>query len=101
MPKSALKKEKWTLSFDPRLKRLIISEARKKGVYPVNLLEQIVSERFLPYGHIRVKDSVAYVQKMREGSRSQSDEAFLREIREMAKGHLLIDTDIFMSSSRG
>jgi len=39
MPKTALKKEKWTLSFDPRLKRLLIKEARKKGVYPVNLLE--------------------------------------------------------------
>ena len=29
MPKASLKKEKWTLSFDPRLKRLLIKEAQK------------------------------------------------------------------------
>jgi hypothetical protein len=50
MAKAALKKEKWTLSFDPRLKNLLIKEARKKGVYPVNLLEEIVRERYNPFG---------------------------------------------------
>jgi hypothetical protein len=81
MPKAALKKEKWTLSFDPRLKRLLIKEAKKKGIYPVNLLEQVVRERFNPYGHVDVKDSVAYIQEIRRGSRHQSDNAFLDEIR--------------------
>ena len=85
MPKTALKKEKWTLSFDPRLKRLLIKEARKKGIYPVSLLEQVVRERFNPYGHSDVEDSVAYVKKIRKASRSQSDEAFLKEIREWQK----------------
>jgi hypothetical protein len=85
MPKTALKKEKWTLSFDPRLKRLLIKEARKKGVYPVNLLEEVVRERFNPYGYTDVKDSVAYVQESRKGSRTQSDDAFLDEIREWQK----------------
>ncbi|HUK55986.1 MAG TPA: hypothetical protein VLY20_04945 [Nitrospiria bacterium] len=85
MPKAALKKEKWTLSFDPRLKRLLIKEARKKGIYPVSLLEEVVRERFNPYGHSDVKDSVAYVQEIRKGSRHRSDEAFLKEIRAWQK----------------
>ena len=85
MPKTTLKKEKWTLSFDPRLKRLLIKEARKKGVYPVNLLEEVVRERFNPYGYTDVEDSVAYVQESRKGSRTQTDDAFLDEIREWQK----------------
>lgn len=87
MPKTSLKKEKWTLSFDPRLKRLLIKEASKRGVYPVNLLEDIVRERFNPYGYTDVKDSVAYVQQIRKGSGSQSDESFLEEIREWQKSN--------------
>ena len=87
MPKTALKKEKWTLSFDPRLKRLLIKEARKKGVYPVSLLEDVVRERFNPYGHSDVKDSVAYVREIRKGSRDRSDESFLKEIRDWQKSN--------------
>jgi hypothetical protein len=81
MPKITLKKEKWALSFDGRLKRLVIREAKKKGVYPVNLLEQAVRNQFNPYGHTDIEDSVAYVKKIRKGSRSEADEAFLKEIR--------------------
>lgn len=87
MSKTALKKEKWTLSFDPRLKRLLIKEARKRGVYPVGLLEQVVREWFNPYGHSSVEDSVAYVQELRKGSRTKSDEAFLQEIREWQRSN--------------
>ncbi len=87
MPKATLKKEKWTLSFDPRLKRLLIKEAQKKGIYPVVLLEQVVRERFNPYGHSDVEDSAAYVREIRRGSRSQSDEAFLKEIREWQRSN--------------
>jgi hypothetical protein len=87
MSKTALKKEKWTLSFDPRLKRLLIKEARKKGIYPVSLLEEVVRERFNPYGLSDVKDSVAYVQEIRKGSDDRSDEAFLKEIREWQKSN--------------
>ncbi len=87
MPKTALKKEKWTLSFDPRLKAFLTREARKKGVYPVHLLEEIVRERFNPYGHTDVKNSVAYVQEIRKGSRNRSDEAFLKEIREWQRSN--------------
>ncbi|HTN42931.1 MAG TPA: hypothetical protein VMN77_03950 [Nitrospiria bacterium] len=87
MPKTSLKKEKWTLSFDPRLKRLLIKEARKKGVYPVSLLEDVVRERFNPYGHSDVKDSVAHVREIRKGSRDRSDEPFLKEIRDWQKSN--------------
>ena len=87
MPKASLKKEKWTLSFDPRLKRLLIKEAQKRGVYPVGLLEHVVREWFNPYGHSDVQDSVAYVKTIRKESRSQSDEAFLEEIREWQRSN--------------
>lgn len=76
-----LGKEKWTLSFDGRLKRILVREARRRGRYPVSLLEEIVRERFNPYGHLSVKDSVSYIREMRKESRHQSDEAFLKEIR--------------------
>lgn len=82
MAKTALKKEKWNLSFDLRLKNMLIKEAKKKGIYPVSLLEQIVRERFNPYGHSDIKESVAYVKKIRKEARSMSDVAFLKEIRE-------------------
>lgn len=85
MPKALLKKEKWTLSFEPRLKALIIREARKKGIYPVALLEELVREKFNPYGHTDVEDSVAYVRTLRKQSRVFSDEAFLQEIRAWQK----------------
>ena len=80
MPKAALRKEKWTLSFDPTLKSLLVRAARRRGVYPVTLLEEIVRERFNPYGHADVKDSAAYVASLRRRTRAVSDEAFLGEI---------------------
>lgn len=85
MAKTSLRKEKWTLSFDSRLKRRLVREAKRKGVYPVSLLEQIVRDRFNPFGYTDVEDSVAYVREMRKGSRSRSDDDFLEEIREWQK----------------
>jgi len=80
MAKTALKKEKWTLSFDPRLKSLVVKAARRKGMYPVTLLEEIVRERFNPYGHTDVKDSLEYLTALRKESRKQTDKEFLAEI---------------------
>ena len=80
MPKTALRKEKWTLSFDPALKSLVVKAARRKGTYPVSLLEEIVRERFNPYGHADIKDSAAYVASLRRRARAQSDEDFFAEI---------------------
>jgi len=85
MPKATLRKEKWTLSFDPRLKTLVVKAARRKGMYPVALLEEIVRERFNPYGHTAVKDSSEYVAALRKESRKQTDEEFLAEIRAWQK----------------
>lgn len=80
MSKSALRKEKWTLSFDPALKGLVVKAARRRGVYPVTLLEDLVREKFNPFGHTDVDDSAAYVTALRRHGRKQSDEAFLAEI---------------------
>ena len=80
MAKTALRKEKWTLSFDPSLKSLVVKTARRKGVYPVAVLESLVREKFNPFGHTDVEDSAAYIATIRKHSRKQSDETFLAEI---------------------
>lgn len=82
MARSSMKREKWTLSFDPALKAFLVKTAKRRRVYPVTLLEEIVKEKFNPYGHTDVKDSVAYVRMLRRRSRGRSDEVFLKEIRE-------------------
>ncbi|MBM4138444.1 MAG: hypothetical protein FJ244_03065 [Nitrospira sp.] len=80
MPKSALKKEKWTLSFDSALKSAVVKAAKRRGLYPVTVLEGLVREKFNPYGHADVDDSAAYISALRKQGRKQSDEAFLDEI---------------------
>lgn len=78
--KTALRKEKWTLSFDPDLKNLVVKAAKRRGVYPVTVLESLVREKFNPFGHSDVEDSAAYVIALRKHGRRQSDDAFLDEI---------------------
>jgi hypothetical protein len=85
MAKTRLKKSKWTLSFDSRLKSFLLKEARRKGVYPTHLLEELVRDRFNPYGHTDVRDASRYVHAMRKRSDAQSDEAFLAELRAWQK----------------
>lgn len=85
MAKTALKKEKWTLSFDPSLKSAVVKEAKRKGVYPVNLLEEMVREKLNPYGYTDVKDSVAHVRAIRKKSKEVSVKAFLDEIKRWQK----------------
>jgi hypothetical protein len=85
MPKAALKKEKWTLSFDPTLKSAVVKAAKRRGVYPVTVLENLVREKFNPYGHTDMDDSAAYVAELRKQSRKQSDAAFLAEIKAWQK----------------
>lgn len=87
MAKTALKKEKWTLSFDVSLKNAVIEEARKTGVYPVTLLEEMVRERLNPYGYTDVKDSVAHVRAIRKKSKEVSAKAFLKEIKRWQKSN--------------
>jgi hypothetical protein len=74
-------REKWTLSFDADLKEFLVRAAKRRGIYPVALLEELVREKFNPYGHTEVNDSVEYVRMLRRRSRKRSDAAFLREIR--------------------
>ena len=81
MARSSARREKWTLSFDADLKAFLVKTARRRRVYPVTLLEQIVKEKFNPYGHTDVKDSVAYVRLLRRRSRKRPDASFLAEIR--------------------
>lgn len=80
MPRAALKKEKWTLSFDPALKSVVVKAAKRMGMYPVALLENLVREKFNPFGHTNVDDGAAYVSALRKQNRKQSDDAFLAEI---------------------
>ncbi len=87
MPKTALKKEKWTLSFDPALKSTVVKAAKRRGVYPVAVLEGLVREKFNPYGHTDVEDSAAYVKALRKQGRKQSDKAFLDQIATWQKSH--------------
>jgi hypothetical protein len=83
MAKAALKREreKWTLSFDANLKAFIVRTAKRRGMYPVTLLEELVREKFNPFGHTDVQDSVEYVRMLRRRSRKKTDATFLREIR--------------------
>lgn len=81
MAPSAARREKWTLTFDATLKAFLVRTARRRGTYPVALLEELVREKFNPYGHTDVKDSIEYVRTLRRRSRRTSDEEFLRDIR--------------------
>lgn len=84
MGKAAVKtrREKWTLSFDADLKEFLVKAARRRGMYPVTLLENLVREKFNPFGHTDVEDSREYVRMLRRQSRNRSDAEFLRELRE-------------------
>ncbi len=82
MSRAALRREKWTLSFDAELKAFLVRAARRRRMYPVRLLEQIVRDKYNPYGHTDVQDSVAYVRMLRRRSRRISDREFMREIRQ-------------------
>ena len=81
MPKSALKKDKWTITFDPVLKGRVQKTARQLHIYPVQLLETLVREKLNPYGFQSVADSIAYVNAIRAKNRCQSDRAFLADMK--------------------
>ena len=87
MSKTMLKKEKWTLSFDSSLKHLVVAEARKKGIYPVSFLEEIVRDRFSLYGHSDVKNAKSYISEIRKKSRNTSDGKFLKELNPWQKSN--------------
>ena len=80
VPRPAKRKEKWTLSFAPALKNAVVKAAKRRGINPVTLLENLVRERFNAYGHTNVNDSAAYVAALRKHTHKQLDEDFLAEI---------------------
>lgn len=85
MAKALLKKGKWTLIFDRRLKSAVVREAGRRGVYPTQVLESLLKEKFDPFGHTNIKDEPAYVRRSRRKDRNGSDEEFLEDIRRWEK----------------
>lgn len=85
MRSAQLKKERWTLSFDKRLKCAVVKEAQRRGVSPVKILEEAVQKKLNPFGHANVSDSTAYVQSLRRKSRAMTDEEFLADLKQWEK----------------
>ena len=81
MARMSLKKERWTITFDPILKNRVEKEAKKLRVYPVQLLESLVRQHMSPYGFQDICFSVHYVNKIREQSAGRSDKDFLSDLR--------------------
>ena len=85
MDKNKLKKEKWTLNVDQRVKGVVIKEAKRRGIYPVQFIESLVREKFNPFGHSDIEDEVAYVRKLRKQDNHGSDQTLIEEIRRWEK----------------
>lgn len=85
MSRAMLHKVKWTLTFDPTLKKRIQQEAGKLRVYPVQLLESLVREQLNPYGFQSVRDSVTYVASIREKNPARSNRDFLADLKKWEK----------------
>lgn len=85
MAKHSLKKERWTLTFDPELKEQVQQKAKQLRVYPVQLLENLVREKLNPYGFQSVRDSVAYVNSIRKQSNRSSDKQFIQDLKKWQK----------------
>jgi len=81
MAGAPLKKERWTLTVDRRLKHAILAEARKQGVRPAQVLEDLIREKLNPFGHTDVTDPTAYVRTLRRRSRKLTDEEFLADLK--------------------
>jgi hypothetical protein len=85
MAKSKMKKEKWTLHVDRRIKGAVIKEAKRCGIYPAQVIESMVREKFNPFGHSEIENEAAYVRKLRRLDNQKDDESFLEEIRRWEK----------------
>jgi len=85
MNKNKLKKERWTLNVDQRIKGAVVKEAKRRGIYPVQFIESLVREKFNPFGHMDIGDEAAYVRKLRARDNSGDDQTFIEEIRRWEK----------------
>lgn len=80
MSASALKKERWTVTVDSRIKRTILAEARQRNLRPGQVLEELVREKLKPFGHTDIKNAPQYIRALRKKSREPSDDAFLADL---------------------
>ena len=85
MAKNKPKKETWTLNVDRRIKNAVVKKAKRRGVYPVQVIESMVREKFNPFGHTDIKDEADYVRRLRDKDRYVNDKKFLEEIRRWEK----------------
>lgn len=85
MVRIALKKERWTLTFDQDLKNLVQQEAFKLRIYPVQLLETMVRQNLNPYGLTSIKNSIAYVNSVRKKNKTLSDKTFIKDMKKWQK----------------
>jgi len=85
VPATLLKKERWTLTVDRRLKQAVMAEARQRRVRPAQVLEDLIREKLNPFGHTAVTDPTAYVRTLRRKSRETTDEEFLADLKRWEK----------------
>ena len=85
MATNRLRKETWPLNVDRRVKSAVIKEAKRRGVYPAQVIESMVREKFNSFGHSDIKDEAAYVRRLRDKDRHANDKKFLEEIRRWEK----------------
>lgn len=85
MAKSKMKKEKWTLNVDRRIKGAVVKEAKRRGIYPAEVIESLVREKFNPFGHSDIENEAAYVRKLRQLDNQGNDQSFIEEVRRWEK----------------
>ena len=85
MNSSPVKKERWTLTLDRRVKRSVIDEARRRKVRPARVLEDLIKEKLNPFGHTDVMDPTVYVRTLRRKSRKTTDKEFLADLKRWEK----------------
>jgi hypothetical protein len=80
-----VKKERWTLTTDQRVKHSVIDEARRRKVLPARVLEYLIKEKLNPFGHADVVDPTTYVRMLRRKSRKTTDKEFLADLKRWEK----------------
>ncbi len=85
MTKTIEQKVKWTMSFDCKLKSLVVQEAKQRGVDPATVLETLFREKFSRFGYGNIEDSASYITAIRKQRPTQSDADFLAEIKAWQK----------------
>lgn len=68
--KITLKNDRWTWSLDARNKRLVDKAAKRRGIDHATILEDLVRDKFNPFGHTDVEGSVSYVADLRKQGRA-------------------------------